>query len=81
MKNQNEKSGKRGRPVNPNSPRQQRLNQLAQRVANGETVKRGRPSKTTKAPYPKSKIFLGTENVAMDENVDILPATILIKQS
>jgi len=26
MKNQNEKSGKRGRPVNPNSPRQQRLN-------------------------------------------------------
>jgi hypothetical protein len=45
MKNQNEKSGKRGRPVNPNSPRQQRLNQLAQRVANGELLKRGRPKK------------------------------------
>lgn len=44
MKAEN-KTGKRGRPVNPNSPRQQRLNERSQRVANGESLKRGRPKK------------------------------------
>jgi hypothetical protein len=37
-----EKTGKRGRPVNPNSTRQVRIAELAEKRANGE-LRRGRP--------------------------------------
>jgi hypothetical protein len=40
-----EKTGKRGRPVNENSPRQLRLKELEAKKANGE-LKRGRPVDT-----------------------------------
>jgi hypothetical protein len=36
----------RGRKPNPTSDRQQRLAVFAQRIANGEVVKRGRPKNT-----------------------------------
>ena len=38
-------AGKRGRPSNPNSARGIRLAAQATRVANGETIQRGRPKK------------------------------------
>jgi len=38
-------AGKRGRPSNPNSARGIRLAAQAVRVANGETIQRGRPKK------------------------------------
>lgn len=37
--------GKRGRPSNPNSARSKRLAAQAERIANGGSVKRGRPAK------------------------------------
>lgn len=38
-------AGKRGRPSNPNSARAIRLMAQAARIANGETIHRGRPKK------------------------------------
>lgn len=38
-------AGKRGRPSNPSSARAIRLAAQAARVANGETIQRGRPKK------------------------------------
>ena len=43
----------KGRPINPNSPRQLRLAEQAARKANGETVGRGRPANPESAWFQK----------------------------
>ena len=58
---------KRGRPVNPESPRQKRLaEQAARKVANGGTAKRGRPvsaesERQQRIAERESKIAAGVE--------------------